>query len=36
MPAPDVKTVITGVTGRMGQMLVKLVRDSEGFVLSVM
>lgn len=34
MPAPDVKTVITGVTGRMGQMLVKLVRDSEGFVLS--
>lgn len=32
--ASDVKTVITGVTGRMGQMLVKLVRDTDGFVLS--
>lgn len=32
--ANDVKTVITGVTGRMGEMLVKLVRDTEGFSLS--
>jgi 4-hydroxy-tetrahydrodipicolinate reductase len=30
----DVRTVITGVTGRMGQMLVKLVRDTEGFTLA--
>jgi 4-hydroxy-tetrahydrodipicolinate reductase len=32
--ASDVRTVITGVTGRMGQMLVKLVRDTEGFTLT--
>ncbi|MDX2011894.1 MAG: 4-hydroxy-tetrahydrodipicolinate reductase [Myxococcaceae bacterium] len=32
--ATPVRTVITGVTGRMGQMLVKLVRDTDGFVLS--
>lgn len=29
----NVKTVITGVTGRMGQLLVKLVRDTDGFEL---
>lgn len=30
----ELRTVITGVTGRMGQMLVKLVRDTDGFTLS--
>jgi 4-hydroxy-tetrahydrodipicolinate reductase len=30
----DVRTVVTGVTGRMGQMLVQLVRDTDGFTLA--
>lgn len=32
--AANVKTVVTGVTGRMGQMLVKLVRDTDGYELA--
>lgn len=30
----DVRVVVTGVTGRMGQLFVKLVRDTPGFTLS--
>lgn len=30
---PPIKTVITGVSGRMGALLVRLARDTQGFVL---